>query len=90
MNNHASIPVGVLGASGYVGQELLRLLDGHPGATVAFATAESAAGGGALGWAAGWPQAASSATVAPADPSARSRRRLMRFPRFVVSMTPPR
>src|SRR5256885_4145454 len=44
MNNHASIPVGVLGASGYVGQELVRLLDGHPGATVAFATADSAAG----------------------------------------------
>src|SRR6266849_3305268 len=44
MNNHASIPVGVLGASGYVGQELLRLLAGHPGATSAFATAESAAG----------------------------------------------
>ncbi|HET9385411.1 MAG TPA: hypothetical protein VFO67_09700, partial [Gemmatimonadales bacterium] len=44
MNNHASVPVGVLGASGYVGQELLRLLHGHPGATVAFATAESAAG----------------------------------------------
>src|SRR6266576_3315441 len=31
MNNHASLPVGVLGASGYVGQELLRLLHGHPG-----------------------------------------------------------
>jgi len=44
MNNHASVPVGVLGASGYVGQELLRLLRGHPGANVAFATAESAAG----------------------------------------------
>src|SRR6266576_1637505 len=44
MNNHASIPVGVLGASGYVGQELLRLLNGHPGASVVFATAESAAG----------------------------------------------
>jgi N-acetyl-gamma-glutamyl-phosphate reductase len=44
MNNHARVPVGVLGASGYVGQELLRLLAGHPGATVAFATAESAAG----------------------------------------------
>src|SRR5713226_7379732 len=44
MNNHASIPVGVLGASGYVGQELLRLLAGHPGAAVAFASAESAAG----------------------------------------------
>ena len=44
MNNHASVPVGVLGASGYAGQELLRLLTGHPGAVVAFATAESAAG----------------------------------------------
>ncbi len=44
MNNNASIPVGVLGASGYAGQELLRLLAGHPGASVAFATAESAAG----------------------------------------------
>jgi N-acetyl-gamma-glutamyl-phosphate reductase len=44
MNNHASVPVGVLGASGYVGQELLRLLSRHPGTTVAFATAESAAG----------------------------------------------
>src|SRR5439155_1862085 len=32
------------GASGYVGQELLRLLAGHPGASVVFATAASAAG----------------------------------------------
>jgi N-acetyl-gamma-glutamyl-phosphate reductase len=44
MNNHALVPIGVLGASGYVGQELLRLLAHHPGATVVFATAESAAG----------------------------------------------
>src|SRR5947208_5906968 len=44
MNNHASVPVGVLGASGYVGQELLRLLRGHPATTIAFATAHSAAG----------------------------------------------
>lgn len=44
MNNHAPVPVGVLGASGYVGRELVRLLDGHPGASVAFATAETAAG----------------------------------------------
>src|SRR6185503_20010685 len=44
MNNHTSVPVGVLGASGYVGQELLRLLSRHPGASIAFATAESAAG----------------------------------------------
>jgi N-acetyl-gamma-glutamyl-phosphate reductase len=44
MHNHARVPVGVLGASGYVGQELLRLLARHPEASVAFATAESSAG----------------------------------------------
>jgi N-acetyl-gamma-glutamyl-phosphate reductase len=44
MNINARVPVGVLGASGYVGQELLRLLTRHPGASVVFATAESAAG----------------------------------------------
>ncbi len=44
MNINASVPVGVLGASGYVGRELLRLLAGHPGASVVFATAEAAAG----------------------------------------------
>src|SRR2546426_5605505 len=44
MNNHAKVPVGVLGASGYVGQELLRLLARHPGAAVAFATAAAAVG----------------------------------------------
>lgn len=44
MNINAPVPVGILGASGYVGQELMRLLAGHPGASVAFATAESAAG----------------------------------------------
>lgn len=44
MNNNTRAPVGVLGASGYVGRELVRLLAGHPGASVAFATAETAAG----------------------------------------------
>src|SRR2546425_994218 len=44
MNNHALVPIGVFGASGYVGQELLRLLAHHPGTSVVFATAESAAG----------------------------------------------
>jgi len=44
MNINARIPVGVLGASGYVGQELMGLLVRHPGASVVFATAESAAG----------------------------------------------
>ena len=44
MHKNARVPVGVLGASGYVGQELLRLLARHPEASVAFATADSAAG----------------------------------------------
>src|SRR6267143_3671112 len=44
MNNHTPTPIGVLGASGYVGQELLRLLARHPGASVVFASAVSAAG----------------------------------------------
>src|SRR2546422_6376233 len=44
MNNNAKVPVAVLGASGYVGQELLRLLARRPGAAVAFATADAAAG----------------------------------------------
>ncbi|HVH67999.1 MAG TPA: N-acetyl-gamma-glutamyl-phosphate reductase [Gemmatimonadales bacterium] len=44
MNIHAKVPVGILGASGYVGEELLQLLTRHPGASVVFATAESAAG----------------------------------------------
>jgi len=44
MNINAVVPVGVFGASGYVGQELMRLLARHPGASIAFATAESSAG----------------------------------------------
>ncbi len=37
--------VGVFGASGYAGAELLRLLAGHPSMELAVATADSAAGG---------------------------------------------
>src|ERR1700694_3097948 len=44
MNNHTLVPVGVLGASGDVGQELLRLVSRHSDARVVCATAESAAG----------------------------------------------
>jgi N-acetyl-gamma-glutamyl-phosphate reductase len=40
-----SLRVGVFGASGYAGAELLRLLAGHPVFEVALATAESQAGG---------------------------------------------
>ncbi|MBL22807.1 MAG: N-acetyl-gamma-glutamyl-phosphate reductase [Rhodospirillaceae bacterium] len=38
------LPVGVLGASGYTGAELLRLLSGHEGVDVAFLTADRHAG----------------------------------------------
>src|SRR5688572_6939088 len=39
-----SIRIGILGASGYTGAELLRLLGGHPGAEVRALTAERQAG----------------------------------------------
>ena len=45
MNNYSSARVGILGASGYAGRELSRLLAMHPRAQVAFATSESEAGG---------------------------------------------
>ena len=39
-----NIPVGVLGASGYSGRELCSLIIGHPGLSLAFATANSQRG----------------------------------------------
>ena len=44
MNNRAQLPVGVLGATGYTGRELLRLLARHAGVRIALATSESEAG----------------------------------------------
>lgn len=41
----AKLKVGVFGASGYAGAELLRLAAGHPGMDVVLATAETQAGG---------------------------------------------
>jgi N-acetyl-gamma-glutamyl-phosphate reductase len=41
MHKNAATAVAVLGASGYVGRELLGLLDGHPDLALAFATSES-------------------------------------------------
>ncbi len=38
------IPVGIIGASGYVGAELMRLLGGHPGFDVCFVTGDTQAG----------------------------------------------
>ena len=38
------VPVGVLGGSGYTGLELLRVLGGHDGVDVRFATSDSEAG----------------------------------------------
>lgn len=43
-NSAARIPVGVLGASGYTGAELLRMLAGHHGTDFAFLTADRHAG----------------------------------------------
>src|SRR5688572_5808108 len=40
----AKIPVGVLGGSGYTGLEVMRVLRGHDGVTVRFATSDSEAG----------------------------------------------
>jgi N-acetyl-gamma-glutamyl-phosphate reductase len=44
MHESSPLPVGVLGATGYTGRELLRLLAGHPGVRIGFATSESEAG----------------------------------------------
>lgn len=44
MNNYSQTRIGILGASGYAGRELSRLLATHPRAQVAFATSESEAG----------------------------------------------
>ncbi len=41
MYKNTATPVAVLGASGYVGRELVGLLDGHPGVRLAFATSEN-------------------------------------------------
>ncbi|MYH97163.1 MAG: N-acetyl-gamma-glutamyl-phosphate reductase, partial [Acidimicrobiia bacterium] len=38
------IPVGIIGASGYVGAELMRLLVGHRGFDVGFVTGDTQAG----------------------------------------------
>ena len=44
MNNYASARIGILGAGGYTGRELARLVARHPRAHVAWATSESDAG----------------------------------------------
>ncbi len=44
MYDHAVIRVGIVGASGYTGAELLRLLAAHPDAEVVYATGDTQAG----------------------------------------------
>ena len=44
MNNYSLARIGILGASGYAGRELSRLLAMHPRVQIAFATSESEAG----------------------------------------------
>jgi N-acetyl-gamma-glutamyl-phosphate reductase len=43
-DSSSPLPVGVLGATGYTGRELVRLLARHPRVRIAFATSESEAG----------------------------------------------
>lgn len=44
MNTYSQVRVGVLGAGGYTGMEMVRLLERHPRASLAWATSQSAAG----------------------------------------------
>jgi N-acetyl-gamma-glutamyl-phosphate reductase len=44
MNNYPAARIGILGAGGYTGRELARLLGRHPRARIAWATSESDAG----------------------------------------------
>jgi N-acetyl-gamma-glutamyl-phosphate reductase len=44
MDDSSPLRVGVLGATGYTGRELLRLLAGHPRVRIAYATSQSEAG----------------------------------------------
>jgi len=43
-NNHKSIRIGIFGASGYAGQDLVELLTGHPQVSLVFATSNTYAG----------------------------------------------
>ena len=65
MHSYSAPRVGVAGATGYAGQELVRLLARHPGADLRLAMASSAAGAGrpAPALARVWP-----GHVAPLDP----------------------
>lgn len=55
MHDSSLLRVGVYGATGYTGRELLRLLAGHPRIRLVFATSESEAGTSARGLARGAP-----------------------------------
>ena len=71
--------VGMVGASGYTGAELLRLCAGHPGFEVAVATADSHAGQQVAVHCPRWPAPTpSSSTARPIPTARRSRPRLLR------------
>ncbi|HWK09723.1 MAG TPA: aspartate-semialdehyde dehydrogenase [Vicinamibacterales bacterium] len=70
----ARIDVGVLGATGVVGQQLVSMLDGHPWFRVAWLAASERSAGkryGELPWRLASPQPADAArlTIAPLDPA---------------------
>jgi len=59
-----TIRVGVYGATGYTGLELVRLLASHPGVTIRFATSETSAGQSLRQ---SWPQAPDLPLISAAD-----------------------
>ena len=65
-----SISVGIYGATGYTGLELVRLLHTHPEVDIRFATSESSAGQSLRQL---WPQAPALQLVAAADACSASR-----------------
>jgi aspartate-semialdehyde dehydrogenase len=70
------LPIGILGATGMVGQRFIQLLERHPWFEVAWVAASDRSSGRLYGEAARWrldtpmPERIAQMTVAPADPSA--------------------
>ena len=71
-------PVGILGATGMVGQRYIQLLENHPWFEVAWLAASDRSSGKPYGEAAKWrldtplPERIARMTVAPAEPDARA------------------
>jgi aspartate-semialdehyde dehydrogenase len=71
---HTKLPIGILGATGMVGQRFIQLLENHPWFEVAWLAASDRSSGKTYGEAAKWrldsplPERIARMTVSPADP----------------------